>query len=208
MKTIYFYIFIIAIYIVINSCSGSNEKVVSVTKAPIKKDTAHSLTPILEKAPIINLQDTIGLKQTILCIKDSANNQERMYIKLCIIFNTKLTDCIKANKIKITGNPIVWHTKQKNAFFFEAGIPVDKTPAKPNKGMYMKNTNNDSVFIAHFYGANESSMAYEALYEKLNDLKKQKIGEVYEIYFGDYFSSTKTKKDFYKLRRDIVLPYK
>jgi effector-binding domain-containing protein len=209
MKTTKQYIIPIGISILMIGCGGSNEKAIPEKKETEKTEKTVTQDVATTKAPIINLQDTIALKQTLLCIKDSATTKERLYTKLCDIYNTKLADCMKANKIKATGNPMVWHTKQKTAFFFEAGIPVDKAPNKPGKGMYMKSTSNDSVFVAHFFGPNElSAVAYDALNEKLTDLHKKKVGDSYEIYFGDYFTTTSTPKDFYKLRTDIVLPFK
>lgn len=209
MKTTIFFILSTSVIIIMTSCGGSNEKTIAKQKEPTKIVSISPTVVATSKAPIINLQDTIAIKQTLLCLKDSASTKEKMYAKLCNIYNIKLNDCLKANKISASGNPVVWHTKQKNAFFFEAGIPVNKTPNKLGKGMYIKNTNNDSVFVAHFFGPNDlSASAYDALNEKLNDLKKQKVGGIYEIYFDNYFSVSKVPKDFYKLRTDIVLPFK
>jgi effector-binding domain-containing protein len=209
MKSTSIYIIAICSIIFMISCADTKEKETAAKAAQQKSEKAATPTVVAEKAPIINLQDTIELKRTVLCIKDSANNRERMYAKLCTIYNTKLADCIKTNKLKVMGNPIAWHTKQKNAFFFEAGIPVNTAPTKPGKGMYMKNTSNDSVFVAHFFGPSDMAVgAYVALNEKLTDLHKHKTNDIYEVYFGDYFSASATPKDFYKLRTDIILPYK
>jgi effector-binding domain-containing protein len=208
MKSTFIYIIAMCSFFFMTSCEDTKkENSTNVTQQ--KNEKVAAPTVVAEKAPIINLQDTIELKRAVLCIKDSANSRERMYAKLCTIYNTKLADCIKTNKLKVMGNPIAWHTKQKNAFFFEAGIPVNTAPTKPGKGMYMKTTSNDSVFVAHFFGPSDMNAgAYGALNEKLIDLHKRKTSDIYEVYFGDYFSASTEPKDFYKLRTDIVLPYK
>jgi effector-binding domain-containing protein len=174
-----------------------------------KSQKTESKLVVSQKGPIINLQDTIETKKMVLCIKDSSKTRVGMNQKLANIYNSKLPEAIKANKLSIVGDAMAWHTTQKNAFFFEAGIPVNKAPAKMGKGMYIKNTGNDCALIAHFWGPNElNKSAYEALAEMLKDKHKRKTGNGYEIYIGNPFNVTKERLDFYKLQTDIVLPYK
>ena len=162
------------------------------------------------KGPIINIQDTLEQKQTVVCIKDSAATSLGMSIKLNTIYNKKLRDFIKTNKLKISGPPMAWYKTQKAPFFFEAGIPVDKAPAKAAKGIYVKKTGGDSAVIAHFFGPNElSNIGYDALTEILKDRKKKKSSPAYEIYINNPFDSLANRKaDPYKLQTDIVMPYK
>lgn len=162
------------------------------------------------KGPIVNIQDSLEQKRTVLCIKDSASTSLGMSIKLNNIYNKKLRDFIKASKLKVSGPPMAWYKTQKAPFFFEAGIPVDKAPAKLAKGIYIKKTGGDSAVIAHFFGPNELSNAgYDALTEILKDRKKTKSAPAYEIYINNPFDSLANRKaDPYKLQTDIVMPYK
>jgi hypothetical protein len=209
MKTIN--LIIAAIFSTTFLCNCGDTKEKSTTTSIEKNDTAKIITPIetVQKAPIINLEDTIDVKRTLICIKDSSATREGMYAKLQNIYNVKLPDCIKANKLTIIGSPTAWHTMQKKAYFFEAGIPVDKTPTKTCKAVYTKSINNDSTFTAHFFGPNDMiAGAYEVLNEKLKDSKKSRLGAIYEIYYGNQFAVTAEPKDFYKLQTDVVLAYK
>ena len=141
--------------IMVNACNNSNDKKQTTDK---KKDTVEKKAAIPEKritptkAPVINITDTVSIKQLVLCMKDSAANSERIGIKLAAIYGVKLGAVIKKNKLKVTGAPMAWYKSQKAPFFFEAGLPVDKKPAKLPKGVTIKQIGTDSVVIAHFYG--------------------------------------------------------
>lgn len=187
------------------SCSSNTETKAKTTNIPTQASKSEKSVPT--KAPIINIEDSVEIKRMVLCIKDSSKNMEGMNVKLADIYNIKLAEAIKVNKLKITDSPIAWQTMQKGAYFFEAGIPVDKKPSKMGKGMYMKNTGGDSALIAHFWGPAElRKAAYDALNEKLKDEHKTKNGSSYEIYQGNHFAAD--KNDPYKLQTDIVVPYK
>ena len=161
------------------------------------------------KSAIINIQDTVEVSQTVLCIKDSASTIEGMHKKLSTIYNSKLQETIKANKLTITGSPMAWQTILKTAYFFEAGIPVDRTPTKMGKGMYMKNTGADSAVVAHFWGPHDlTKSGYDAIEEKFAETHKIKSTTIYEIYKGDHFPTNNEAIDFYKLQTDIVAPYR
>jgi effector-binding domain-containing protein len=208
MKTLTLTLGVIYIIFFTISCAGKEEKK---TPTQIVSDKPAAETPsiVTQKAPIINMADTIQLKRIVLCYKDSSMSREGMFVKLSNIYNNKLPESIKINKIKAVGAPMAWHTKVKKAYFFEAGIPIDKIPTKLGKGIYVKNTNTDSVFIARFFGPNElAAGAYNALNEKLKDAHKTKSGNIYEVYVDNIFVTTIDKKDAYKMQTDIVLPYK
>ena len=170
-----------------------------------KGDTSHAK----QKGPVINVADTLEQKRTVLCVKDSASTSRGMSEKLNVIYNKKLPDAIKAAKVNAAGPPMAWYQTQKAPFFFEAGIPVDKAPAKPAKGMFIKKTGGDSVLIAHFFGPNDlSNVGYDALAEILKDKKRSKASSSYEIYISNPFLQTKEKRDPYRMQTDIVVPYK
>lgn len=162
------------------------------------------------KAPIINIVDSMEHAQIIICIKDSSATSAGMTTKLNTIYNTKLPAFLKTSKLRIIGPPVAWYKTQKAPFFFEAGLPVDKAPAKLSKGIYIKRTGRDSAFVAHFFGPNQlSNSAYEALNEYTKDRKKKRSAPAYEIYVNNPFDSTTRKnRDPYKQLTDIVYPYK
>ncbi len=192
-------------------CACKSKKPVTNTNplATVKSDITDTSIKKNSKAPIINIADTFEVKRIVLCIKDSAANSIRLASKLQTIFNKLLPTAIKASKITINGAPIVWYKSQKAPYFFEAGLPVDKAPAKLAKGVYIKNTGTDSALVAHYFGPNDQSqIAYDALNETLKDRGKNKLGAAYEIYINNPFDSTTNKADLYKLQTDIIIPYK
>ncbi len=191
------------------SCSGNKETENKNNNNIDTITTVADIEPQKTRGPVINIQDSMELKQSVLCIKDSSNTVEGMYQKLSNIYNVKLQETIKAGKVNIVGSPMAWQTMQKDAYFFEAGIPVDGVPSKMGKGMYMKSTGTDSAAVAHYWGPqNLTKSAYDALEEKLADVQKSKSAAVYEIYKGNYFPANNEAVDFYKLQIDIVMPFK
>ena len=75
--------------------------------------------------PIINIIDTIAPKKLMLYVSDSAATSERISIKITKIFDQKLADCIKKQKIQTDGHKTVWFKTNKAPFFFEAGtVPL------------------------------------------------------------------------------------
>jgi hypothetical protein len=202
MKTNITILLFSTLILLFTSCNNSEEKKVNtVTTETPKPDSV-----VVTKGPIINIEDTIAINQTVLCIKDSALTVESMMAKLANIYTVKLAEAIKSNKILVTGAPIAWQTMQKNAYFFEAGLPVSKAPSKFGKGMYVKNTSADSAIVAHFWGPlAQTKSAYDALTESLTDKHKTKADQ-YEIYKGTQF--TTIGDDPYKQQTDIVVTYK
>jgi effector-binding domain-containing protein len=207
MKTINVLIAPLTLFILTTSCNSSKEKTAP-SIATVENKEIEVLPTNPQKGAVINMQDTVEIKRTVLCLKDSAKTREGMYAKLTDIYNKKLPDAIKANKLIITGAPMAWHTMQKAAYFFEAGIPVDKAPAKPGKGMYMKSTGGDSVYIAHFFGPNDLTIgAYDAIKEKAKENHKV-TSPAYEVYIDNPFVNTTEPLDLYKLQTDIVWPFR
>lgn len=194
----------------ITSCKSKEAKVEDAPPPLLKKEVVDStVTEKSVKGPIINLVDTLEVKRIVLCIKDSAATSAGLSEKLSVIFNTTLPTALKAGKLTQMGYPMVWYKSQKAPFFFEAGLPVDKAPAKLAKNTFIKKTTGDSVLIAHFFGPNElTSVGYDALNEALIDRKKTKASAMYEIYVNNPFDPASSKIDLYKLQTDIYLPYK
>lgn len=191
------------------ACNNNVEKKAEPT---VTKDSTVVKEPpaiVTKRAPVINIDDTISLKRIVLTMKDSAATMERISIKLAEIYGVSLAAVISKNKLKVTGRPMAWYKSQKAPYFFEAGIPVDKRPAKLSPGMMIKEIGIDSVVVAHFYGPYDlTSQAYDVLKELLKDRKKKLKGAPYEIYVDDPFDSNGRPKDPYKVLTDVVFPWK
>lgn len=208
--------FLLLSLITVTACNNNDKKEdAPVLKPEIKKDTVAKkavetekrITP--PKAPIINITDSVSIKQLVLCMKDSAASTERIAVKLADIYGVKLAAIIKKNKLKVTGAPMAWYKSQKAPFFFEAGLPVDKKPAKLPRGVTIKQIGNDSVVVAHFYGPYEfTEQGYIALQDWIKDHKKKIIHPPYEIYVGDPMDKDGKLKDPYKVQTDIVFTWR
>lgn len=191
--------------------SCNNNQTEKKTAEPAKKDAPKVVEKPVEtkRGPVINLADTLSLKRIVLTIKDSAATLERVSLKLSAIYGVKLAAIIRKNNLKSTGSPMAWFKGKKAPYFFEAGIPVDKKPAKLLKGTFIKEIGIDSIIVAHFYGPDELlPTAYEALTDWMKDRKKRMKGSPYEIYVDDPFETDGKPKDPYKVKTDIVFAWK
>ncbi len=205
----------IAFLLVASLVVGCKDKKVSTKPSSepsilVRKDTANLKKEVQpSRPPIINIVDTVALKYTIIYIKDTAATSQRISEKLASIFDKKLPDFISKNKLTVVGPPMAWYRSNKSPFLFEAGFPVDKKPAKPAKGILVKNIGGDSAVIAHFYGPYSSTfMAYEALTDWLKDHRKKTAGLPYEIYVTDPVGKDGKLLDPYRVQTDIVFPHK
>lgn len=196
-----------------HSCSNDENKSGTTTQkadTPVvkKADTAVVKTEPASKPAIINIIDTLTPKRLVLCIKDSAASFERIGPKLGIIYGVKLAEVLKKNNLKMDGAPMAWYRSNKAPFFFEAGVPVAKKPAKLSNGAFVKEMAADSAVVAHFYGPyNLLSQGYDALNEWLKDAKKKASAAPFEIYVGDPVDKDGKMIDPYKVRTDIVFPH-
>lgn len=167
--------------------------------------------PVAEtkRGPVINIGDTLSLKRMVLTMKDSAATAQRLTMKLAEIYVAKLSAFIKKNNLKISGQPMAWYKGATAPYFFEAGLPIDKKPAKLAAGMYIKQIAIDSVVVAHFYGPYDLiPQAYDALKDWMKDHKKTMKGAPYEIYIDEPMDATGKLKDPYKVQTDVVFAWK
>ncbi len=201
--------FYMTMLLLVTGCNNNTPE--KKTTEPPVKESPKEKEPVVEtkRGPVINISDTLSIKRTVLTMKDSAATMERISMKLGEIYGTKLSAVIKKNNLKTTGAPMAWYKGTKAPYFFEAGIPIDKKPAKIPKGVTVKQIGIDSIVVAHFYGPYDLlPQAYEALGDWLKDHKKKANGAPYEIYVDDPIDSTGKPKDPYKVRTDIVFPWK
>lgn len=197
------------IIIAFTACKSKDKKVITgdeQKKTVVITDLPEQQT---KRAPIINILDTVSIKRIVLCIKDSAKTSERVGVKLAEIYGVKLADAIKKSGLKSMSAPMAWYKNQKEPLFFEAGIPVNKRPAKLPKGVFIKETGGDSVIVAHFYGPyNLTPQCYESVKDILKDRKKKASAPPYEIYVDDPLDQKGKPKDPYKVQTDIVFPWR
>lgn len=194
-----------------DGCKNKEAKSLPAEHAPIiyKTDTSKPANIKKNKPPIINITDTVSEKRIVLVIKDSAATSERIGEKMANIYKNILPEIIKQQKLLVTGPRMAWYKSSSPPFFFEAGIPVNKKPAKLAKNVFVKNIGADSAVVAHFYGPYELTFqAYEALKDWMISNKKRKAGPPYEIYVGDMYDSEGKIVDPYRIRTDIVFPHK
>jgi effector-binding domain-containing protein len=203
-----------AMFTLIFSCNNGTEEKSGIPKnadsssnktSTAQKDTGITAPATAKRAPAINIFDTLSPKKIVLCMKDSAAAMERIGMKLGAIYGGKLAKCIKDNKLTVVGAPMAWYKSQKAPYFFEAGMPVDKVPAKLPAGVYVKELPAGNVMIARYFGPYEMmGMAYEAAADRMKAGNAKAGGEPYEIYVGDPL----VQKDPYKVQTDVVFPVK
>lgn len=191
---------------------GDNEpekKTAGPTKGSTEKKEEAAATAETKRPPIINITDTLSVKQTIIYMKDSAATPQRLQAKLAEIWNLKLGVVIQKNKLKANGRPTAWYKNNKPPYFFEAGIPVDKKPAKFPSNVFIRDIGTDSITVAHFYGHyDQLPQAYEALGDWMKSYKKKLDGKPYEVYVDDPMDKDGKMKDPYKVRTDVIFPWK
>ena len=211
-KYYFLWLFILCLCTCLISCNEHNKKSTAKEKTTpviIKKDSLSSKkNEPTGNAPIINITDTVALRQNILYIKDSAATSIRLTEKLGQIYGMRLRTVMQQNKLSFVGAPVAWYRSAKAPFFFEAGLPVDKKPARLPKNILFKIIGGDSAVIAHFYGPYEqTSIAYDALNSWLKSHKKKLKSPAYEVYIGDPLDQRGNRVDPYKVQTDIIFPY-
>lgn len=195
------------------ACNNNDKKPAATTDTlkPVRTNTVAEEkkkpeTPA-EKPAIINIIDTVAPKRIVLFMKDSAKSFDRIGMKLGIIYGVKLGEVLKKNGLKMAGPPMAWYKSQKPPYFFEAGVAVNKKPAKVPANVFVREMSADSVTLAHFYGPfTLLGQGYDALKERLKDEKKSPSGAPYELYVDDPIDKNGKPVDPYKVRTDIVFP--
>ncbi|HAO46063.1 MAG TPA: hypothetical protein DCQ97_04000 [Chitinophagaceae bacterium] len=161
------------------------------------------------RPPIINIIDTLAPRRIVIFAKDSAKTYERIGMKLGKVYGTKLAESLKKNKLKMTGAPLAWYKTTKAPYYFEAGIQVDKKPAKAVNSVQVREMPAGNVVVAHFYGPYDMmSQGYDAIREWMKVNKKSPAGAPYEIYITDPIGKDGKPIDPYKVLTDIVFPVK
>lgn len=198
--------------ILISSCNNQKSENKEEAKHVVyKKDTSQIASEnVKQKAPIINITDTVTVPTLVLVIKDSAINSERMGEKMSRIYSKIIPEIAETNKLEIEGPKMAWYKKNTAPFFFEAGLPVNKRPkGKLPKNAFIREIKSDSCVVAHYFGPYDLTYrAYEAINEWMKDYGKKQRGSAYEIYIGELFDKDGKKNDPYRVQTDIVFPHK
>ena len=165
------------------------------------------ITP--KRPPIINIMDTLSVKRTVICMRDSAATYDRIALKLGQIYGFKLAAIIKKTGMKVNGQPMAWYKTTKAPYFFEAGVPVEKKSGKLPSNVLVKEIAKDSVTVARFYGPYDLLPdAYDALKDIMKGRKKKAKLPIYEIYVDDPMDKEGKMKDPYKVQTDVVFTWK
>lgn len=173
-----------------------------------RTDTSKPTANKAKKPPIINISDTVTLKQLVLVMKDSSGSSEGIGLKLNHIYDKVLAELIQKNNISKTGSRMAWFKSSSAPFFFEAGFPVNKKPAKLPRNIQVKTIGGDSAVIAHFYGPYELTYeGYGVLKDWLKEHKKKAAGAPYEVYIGEPVDAKGLPRDPYRVQTDIIFPY-
>lgn len=196
--------------ILISSCNNGKKDSVAASKdtliVPVKRTEKADQA---ERPPIINMVDTVAPKRIIIFAKDSARTYERIGLKLGKLYGGKLAETIKKNNLKMTGAPVAWYKTTKAPFFFEAGLQVNKRPAKLPGAVQVRELAAGNVVVAHFYGPyNLMTQGYDAIREWIKVNKKISAGAPFEIYVTDPIGKDGKPLDPYKVQTDIVFPIK
>lgn len=208
LQSFYISILILTLFSCNNEKSETKE---ADTHVVYKKDTAQlAVENVKQKAPIINITDTVSIPKLVLIIKDSAYNSERMGEKMANIYSKLIPEIVANNKLEIDGPKMAWYKKNTAPFFFEAGFPINKKPkGKLPKNAFIREIKSDSCVVAHYFGPYDLTYrAYEALTEWMKDYGKKRVGSAYEIYVGELFDANGKKNDPYRVQTDIVFPHK
>jgi effector-binding domain-containing protein len=196
------------------SCNNNDKKQPSgtnkdSTKTVAKNEEKKKADEPYKRPPIVNIVDTLVPKRLVAYCKDSAANFERIALKLENIYGVKLPEYIKKNNLKSAGAPMAWYRKQKEAFFFEAGMPVNKAGTKAVAGVQIREVSAGKAIVAHFFGPFDLlPQGYDAVKEFMKDNKKTATGPSYEIYLTDPIDKNGKPVDPYKIQTDIVFPIK
>ena len=174
---------------------------------PVKKTEKTVPDGKFQRPPIINIVDTVSPRRMVIFAKDSARAYERIGMKLGKIYGTKLAETIKKNNLKMTGAPLAWYKTTKAPFYFEAGLQINKKPARLVPGVQYREMAVGKIVLAHFYGPyDQMSQGYDAIKEWMKDNKKIAAGAPYEIYVTDPIDKKGKPVDPYKVQTDIVFP--
>lgn len=109
-----------------------------------------------------------------------------------------------SNGLKFSGPVMAWYHTNTQPFILEAGVPVDKKPAKVEGRVYVKEIGSAKAVVVHFWGPYElTGQAYSKVAEWLTKNKKKPMGAPYDVYITD----PTTVSDPYQVQTDIVQIY-
>jgi len=153
----------------------------------------------------MNLEMGTLPKQKVLLIKANATESE-IGKTLGEIYG-KIGKIISENGLQMAGAPMaIYDTPDDGVFTFEAGIPVNKKPAKPiPSDVLYKELPGGEAAICHFSGPYEKTVAgYPALERLIQEKGKTAASNPMELYVSD----PETAKNPLEIKTDICWPVK
>jgi ribosome-associated toxin RatA of RatAB toxin-antitoxin module len=155
------------------------------------------------RPPIIRIDTMTTQPQTVLYIADSAASSNEISSKLAQIYGTELGAFMGKTGLKMTAPPMAWYSGDQFPLLFQAGVAVDKEPAKLEGRIHLRKMTGGPAVVAHFFGPYElDPQGYKALQNWLVANGKKPSGLPYEVYIGD----PGVEKDPYKVQTDIIQP--
>lgn len=109
-----------------------------------------------------------------------------------------------SNGLKFSGPVMAWYHTQQAPYILEAGVPVDKMPAKTDPRILIKEIGSAKAVVVHFWGPYElTGQAYEKISQWLSKNNKKAVGAPFDMYITD----PTTVNDPYQVQTDIVQIY-
>jgi len=166
---------------------------------------AETSTPAV-KEPGIQIEESTSKPMSVIYVVDTAATGAEIGPKLAKIYGEQLGAFMSKAGLKMAGAPMAWYNQQQPPFVFDAGVPVNKMPAKTEGNIKSRQVPAGKIVVAHFYGPYElTDRGYKAVEDWLKQHPDKSVGgKPYEVYIGD----PGVEKDPYKVLTDIVFPLK
>jgi effector-binding domain-containing protein len=146
------------------------------------------------EAKVIDSMNVLVIGDTVSSVTDIGYRINRFY--------ADLFEFIAYSKLK-PGRTMAFYLTDKPPFVYEAGVEVDRIPARLDKGMRPKKVPGGNAIVAHYTGPYEKMhIAYAAINEWLKKNNREPAGNLFEVYLNDPVSI----KNPYELKTDIYQP--
>lgn len=157
-----------------------------------------------QQEPRMELEALKTKSMMVLTIVDTAKTMADIGPSLAKDY-AEIGSVMKMNQLNYAGMPLAWYHSQIEPYLIEAGIPVDKKPAKLSGRVKIKQVEEGTAVVVHFWGPYEmTAKAYPMIKKWLEQNNKTAAGAPYDVYVSD----PTTVKDPYQIQTDIYQPFK